>query len=58
MPAQGHAQQALDISVVIDDLAVPAGGGETVPVSRDFAARTFDLAYGCDSLKAHPTPLS
>ncbi|MFN8022091.1 MAG: hypothetical protein U0Q03_11240 [Acidimicrobiales bacterium] len=55
-PAPGNAQQAVEVSVVVEATLVAAGRRAVLPVSAAFAARTARLGYGCDSLKLHPTP--
>ncbi len=52
----GNAQQARDVSVVVEATRVPAGERIVVPVTEAFATRTAELGYGCDSLKLQPTP--
>lgn len=55
VPKPGNAQQAIDVSVAIESVLVPAGERVIAPVTESFAERTANLGYGCDSLKAHPT---
>lgn len=55
-PAPGHAQQAEEISVVVDRVEVPAGEAVTTAVLDSFRQRTLEVGFGCASLKAHQTP--
>ncbi len=54
-PGQGQAQQAEQVDTVVDQVLVGAGDTSLVPVSREFAARTDAVGFGCASVKAHPT---
>lgn len=55
-PETGNAQQAVEVSVVVEPTRVAAGQRVVLPVSTAFAERTAELGFGCDSLKLHPTP--
>ncbi len=57
-PAPGEAQQAAQVDVVVERVMVPAGATVVADASAAFIERTDALGFGCESLKAHLTPLS
>jgi hypothetical protein len=55
-PSPGNAQQADEVTVVLDRVELAAGETVSTGVTESFAQRTAVLGFGCDTIKAQLTP--
>ena len=55
-PAPGEAQQAEEITVLVDRVEIPGDSTAIANVDDGFLFAAAERGFGCDSLKAHLTP--